>query len=916
MKYSLQKRISAFVLAFALVMTTAFNSIGATTKADAAAKVKTLYLTKKTTSLVEGETGTAQWAVKATKATKALAAVKVTTSDSSVVKITKTTQSKKAGKTAKAAKKNKGTVKFTAVSAGTATITIVTKKKTKKTKSFKVTVTAKSTEAPATTATTQASADAATTTQAPATTEAPSSADASGVALKAVKLSNKTPKVGDTITAVLDPVNAFDVSTYTWYEDAKEVSGNATNTYTVSSDAVGKVIKVIVTTKDGTKFESDTSAAVIVDNSTKVEITDESGFQANGTVLLGDLLGLTFGDGLGVPEQVTWYVNNKLISTSNSKNGSLRAFTATTGAVGSGSDIETTGQCYAIVKNEEGKTFKSNVVEIVEIPAKAKMSNISISEDYSSAANIAVDQDVASYVISVTLNKNYAGTFYVIPESAEEVKTGTGFAVAHCNVSTPTANAPLATNVTGTIPNTALSGDYDISVIKSADDMTVAKAAGLTSNKVRKRVLPTGGVQYMFSSATSALKRGTKYKIVFDQVGIDSDDITTNNNKSANVSDAVLAPYIKAPTRIDVTDVQVRTTDRGWTATLYNGNDKCTWLTYSTVVDKNSKVNLFEDTDNDTKDGTPFGVADVDTFDGGVAKLAAGAKAAGGTGTFVYATFTGDAGLFGKDKLTLTSSATSTAREVVSSVSLAEGTGDKAADVDVKFTNLAADSDVYLIKASKTSATLTDNKLRLENAIEKFKSNDSGTYAKVASANAGSASITIKNAMSEITDTAKGDVYAVVIIPKTTGFATFKGSATFKAGNNELNTTNGVNIFNQIATTYVMSAKTFENAAQNTTDLLVLNDQFGKSMKGYIPAKSKNMTPNDGNSTTTNQTVSLDITADGELTVTMTEGAADAVVGDQWSLTLKDSQKIYATVKSVTAGSSKKVAATWTVEVK
>lgn len=152
MKYSLQKRISAFVLAFALVMTTAFNSIGATTKADAAAaKVKTLYLTKKVTSATVGDSFTAQWAVKATKASKAMAKVTVKSDDPSVVKVTKITQSKKAGTSAKKAKKTKGTATLEAVGAGEAKITITTVKKTKKkkklSKSFTVKVAAKETPA-------------------------------------------------------------------------------------------------------------------------------------------------------------------------------------------------------------------------------------------------------------------------------------------------------------------------------------------------------------------------------------------------------------------------------------------------------------------------------------------------------------------------------------------------------------------------------------------------------------------------------------------------------------------------------------------------------------------------------------------------------------------------------------------------
>ena len=139
---------------------------------------------------------------------------------------------------------------------------MTTKKKTKKTKKFTVTVKDE--------ATTQApsSADAATTTQAPA----------SANAVAKVALSSTTPKDGETLTTTVTYNSNTNVK-YTWFmgDSATAIttvisSANAAS-LALTSDMVGKFIKVQVTGEDGSTAAAATTAPVAAKDEAELAIT-------------------------------------------------------------------------------------------------------------------------------------------------------------------------------------------------------------------------------------------------------------------------------------------------------------------------------------------------------------------------------------------------------------------------------------------------------------------------------------------------------------------------------------------------------------------------------------------------------------------------------------------------------------------
>ena len=105
-------------------------------------------------------------------------------------------------------------------------------------------------------------------------------------------------KVGDTLTAEVVDRNGKDVSDnvkFQWLADGLFIVGATDETLEVTEYMVGKKIKVTATAENGNKFESDETAPVVADFSFEAEIVDASGFQADGTALINDVLGVIYG---------------------------------------------------------------------------------------------------------------------------------------------------------------------------------------------------------------------------------------------------------------------------------------------------------------------------------------------------------------------------------------------------------------------------------------------------------------------------------------------------------------------------------------------------------------------------------------------------------------------------------------------
>ncbi len=754
---------------------------------------------------------------------------------------------------------------------------------------FTVTVKAKEVATTAAPATTQASADA--TTQAP---QQDSSADASGDSLKKVELSSTSPKVGETITAVLTPSSAKDVSSYTWFLDGKEVSGNATSSYVVKSEDIGKTLKVVVTTTKGDKIESNTSAAIIEDKTTKVEVVDRSGFQADGSALLGDILDLEFGSALGIPQQITWYVNNTLAGTYNSTGGQLTATAYNTATKG------LTGQCYAVIKSESGSTYTSNTVNIVGTPVPAKVTEFAITEDYTSNANIDIAKTSSKSVLTFKLNRDYDGVVYLV-KAADDVTTTKGLKVA-----TASSNGEK----------------YNVARIPSVDKVTDLTESNVLKAGYGLKYVNTNTheVTYMVKSPT--VDRGTSYVLAFDQDEFAADNIGTSVNKSANVTTAVTAPYVKAPTKIAITALNVITTAGATKATLYYGASSdavCEYLGNAFAgTAETALIEYYADNNYDVKEGTKFNVGASAITKG----VEAGTIAAASDTDIVsvYATFTGGAGIFGKEKVSLTSAYREVPSTEPGTVSVA-GVKGSADAVKVTIAGQKVDGTVYLLgkqpfcnekgvalgnpvnpttgaasangtnvglgqpQKAATSVAITEAYM-----ISKFNPSDQNTYVSKADVPKTAGSYTFEKVITKIENTKDpvvGDMWVAVFVPN---------GEMFKVANSTGRS------FNLGAYCYKYKNASNVVVSGNSISKLVGLDQFGTELAPSTNQMTGEFTlTNESN--TKNDTIAISVANDG--TVTFAGASGTPIPDDVYSYTNPVSkQKISVTM---TAGAEGKL---------
>ena len=142
---------------------------------------------------------------------------------------------------------------------------------------------------------------------------------------------------------------------------------------------VGKRISVTVTAEDGEEATSEETAPVVADFSFEAEIVDESGFQADGTVLVGDTIGVIYGASFGTPKAITWYVNGAVKDTYVSgTSGQFRLEKTTNRGY--------IGEVYAIVENTEGEKATTNTVTVTDVELPIEVSDIAILNDYDTPA--------------------------------------------------------------------------------------------------------------------------------------------------------------------------------------------------------------------------------------------------------------------------------------------------------------------------------------------------------------------------------------------------------------------------------------------------------------------------------------------------------------------------------------------------
>ena len=209
--------------------------------------------------------------------------------------------------------------------------------------------------------------------------------------------------------------------TYKWeaLDTATAESGVALGTsasVTVSANEEGKFIRVTVTDNSNKSYTATTTSAVEKNNTASVTVTDLNGLQADGTGLTTDTLALSYGSGLGIPALITWYFNDTVVKSATSQASEFKGILQ----LDPSNEVAATkldGTYYAVITNGEGQTFKSNSISLVYDELPAEIISINVTDDLTTAANIAYDKADDKAVITVNMKKAYGGKYYIYEDS-------------------------------------------------------------------------------------------------------------------------------------------------------------------------------------------------------------------------------------------------------------------------------------------------------------------------------------------------------------------------------------------------------------------------------------------------------------------------------------------------------------------
>ena len=507
---------------------------------------------------------------------------------------------------------------------------------------------------------------------------------------------------------------------YYWMADGKLItSGNYKPILVVTEDMIGKKISVeVVSLPGGETATSEETAEVAVeeDLSDQVTITDEDGFQVDGTALPTDKLALSFGVNLGVPKNIVWYCNGAVMGAYSLDGGDLtKAMNSedirTAGGTNMAGELKE-GEWYVTVENTVGTIFTSDSIFVAESNSGV-VYDLTIEDDYSDdGVRLTFDKDDATPVMSVTLNKDYEGILYIYKDSV----------VKYDNV----VGGGAKTNPIGVLDleNISFADDDDstlIKVVTKKSQLTAKNAIALELGRdggigsalkyVDKK---TGEVTYMFvpgdgtqdTAATTGgldnaanditLTRGTEYKVAFDQYDIEDDDISATARDDIKVTESVAAPYLEAPASIEVTSFSTGTTSPK--VTIYGDDDETiTWINDAGVetIDGFDTMNVYKITTDTIGASDKATIPTAVTVVKGVATLATATL----NTNFAYAKFKTTAGVFGADSIELVSPVVETAIKPYTKMELTESS-DNASDAVVKFTGLRsqAPGTVYIMQ--------------------------------------------------------------------------------------------------------------------------------------------------------------------------------------------------------------------------
>ena len=505
---------------------------------------------------------------------------------------------------------------------------------------------------------------------------------------------------------------------------------------------VGSRISVAVEDADGNTATSTATKAVgAPDYSKDVTIVDDYGLQSDGTAAIGDRLSLAYGSDFGSPKAITWYFNEKVDQATTTEGGNLG------GLVHFADPANGAGVYYAVVTDAQGNSYKtSNSITVSNKEDAAVIESFTIEDDYTDGTDILFNTADTKAVVTVTLAKNYQGTFRL-------------YAASDTNYATPLATDTMRTSITAATRTAA----QQVAVATGADERAVLCTTMPTKKNVLEAVTAgegfgfianDGKVTYMWQLDDTGVTRGTDYVLTFDQASITTD---TPGGGIANVSDEVTAPYVEAPSAYAITSIANGSQAK---ITFYDENGDVAYWMHSTVAAALGNIGLatadvYGNKSDSVKDGTKLAAGGALAHTKGVLTTAYYGST---TYAYNYAEMKTVAGIFGPKSATWTTETALLAQDAADSVSILQKKGSPNT-ATVKFSNLRTSGTLYITSGIKTGAATTAT------VFAGFDPANSSTYEAKVPVAAGTSELDVENAIQAINATPGRNLYLAIFIP-------------------------------------------------------------------------------------------------------------------------------------------------------
>ena len=353
-----------------------------------------------------------------------------------------------------------------------------------------------------------------------------------------------------------------------------------------------------------------------------------------------------------------------------------------------------------------GKTYETNEIEISSNEDQAVIESFTIEDDYTDGTDVVYAKNDTKAVATVTLNKNYQGTFSLYK------KTNTKFTGAAIDTMETAANTPAlsASNYAG-MQNLNLG---DGTSVLTADAGTNYNALNMRRTANDPLAVPIGeGIGYIardgkvtykwvvtnaIPANKTGLTRGEEYVLVFDQDSIATDNIGSGNENKFKT--AIAAPYVTTPAKAEITKAAKNAAVE---ITFKDANDKVmTFMGMQNPIVGAAAVGMA--TGSDIYSATKLAAS---TSDASKKKtnIAAGtirqgvwttATEVNGEDAFWFAELKFEKGIYGKDEVKVRTNDVQVAYDAASGMKISYATS-APKDVKVSFTNLRTDSTVYLV---------------------------------------------------------------------------------------------------------------------------------------------------------------------------------------------------------------------------